>query len=245
MYNFNDMFNFLIKKFKLKDEYREYNPEIKSAFWFLYFKYSAIQLFCFGLIEICMLFVIVRPNLSLGLIILYAISCISALVIDTSYFKTTIHRLSNYFNLSNPVIVVISFILYITALYLGYQYYIITDSPRVLFMCLLLPFVVLYSLIQQYRLEKDLKANLLTRRVSDYNIRLHLSNKIKKYPFIRFLRNYTLLRVILVGFFCENFDGLDFIQVFFLVWPSFNWVLFNDIAMKRYSNSNPKFKESR
>jgi hypothetical protein len=82
------MFNFLIKKLNLVKKYRNYKPEYKRPFWFLYFHYQIFQIVCFMIIDLGIIYVL-KPTLDLiSMTILYGLPALALVFFQTTFFKT-------------------------------------------------------------------------------------------------------------------------------------------------------------
>jgi hypothetical protein len=232
------MFNFLIKKLNLVKKYRNYKPEYKRPFWFLYFHYQILQIVCFMIIDLGIIYVL-KPTLDLiSMTILYGLPALALVFFQTTFFKTFQLKLKCSFDFFSKIFgrSVVVGVVFLISLGVGYSYYIIYGSLRILFMCLVLPIIITYSVLNLEWVREDQEKKLVTNRVDNFLTLEHVSKKMLKYPIIGYFFKYASLRLMFSGVLCQHFN-LDYPEILVLIFPGLIWMLYNRVALVRYSNS--------
>jgi hypothetical protein len=68
-------------------------------------------------------------------------------------------------------------VVFLISLGVGYSYYIIYGSLRILFMCLVLPIIITYSVLNLEWVREDQEKKLVTNRVDNFLTLEHVSKK--------------------------------------------------------------------
>jgi hypothetical protein len=113
--------------------------------------------------------------------ILYGLPALIVVFSQTHFFQEFQLKLKCLFNFFSKLFgrsMVIA-VIFLVSIGFGYFYYKIYGSPRILFMCIILPIILLYSVVNSEWVKEDQANNFLTKRVENHLVLQHVAKKWK------------------------------------------------------------------